>query len=238
MVNLFYFRPMKPFYFTLVLSLFLGIYSYGQSQKVVGYTDLSYNILLNTPGDTLRTSIEGGGSIKWSTGFMRPFSKGKFYVAPGLFLNLTDLRFQKPTYLSVDRDSLSVVFIDDATRKFAKTKVQTMALQVPLVAGVRFSNVFFEVGGFGSLVFFSRQKHKYTQAFPDNKEARVVALYNGKDYTGVRPFQYGVMARLFYKNIGVFAQYYLNSFFETKNYTQPQLLQVGICFNNRKTQEE
>lgn len=218
------------FIFLICSSLEVGFAQ--EQRKVVGYWDLSYNFLLNTPKDTLVTTVEGGGSIKWSLGFLRRFYKNKFYVGTGLFLNLTDLKFQKPSYLSVDRDSLFVFFIEDSSKQFGKTKLQTIAFQIPLMFGFHLNKVFFEVGGFGSVVLFSKQKQKYTQKFGENKEGKVVVTYRGKDYTGINILQYGLTARVSYKSFGLFINYYLNPYFNTKNYTDPQLIQVGISFNN------
>ncbi len=210
------------------------------------YFGLNYHYLMNLDAqDSLATTSEGLGGIKWGFLWLWRFHIGKFFIGTGPGINFQGVRFKNPTYLDKKEDYLLVSWDTISTRKYQKSKLQGTYVQIPLMLGIELRRFAFSIGGYFEYLITSKLKHKYEEKMQDvNGQERthlIRYIGRGQKHTFLGTYKYGVVARLewlFRKDytkvepsaLGVVVAYDMVPWLDAENYKTVAMLRLGVSW--------
>lgn len=157
-----------------------------------------------------------------------PIVKNNFYMSTGFGLEFNNFRFDD-TSVKLDPDAKPLAVTYDTTRNYTKNKLAVAYLNVPLLFTVaandkKGKNAFhISVGAMAGFKYRTHQKMVYYED-GDKKKPKEFDSFN------TNPFRFTAMARMGYKNIGVYANYSLNSLFQKDQGPELYPLTMGVSF--------
>jgi hypothetical protein len=200
--------------------------------------DLGVNTLLNADknfsltGPDAPYSLDYAKSISFSLNlYEKAFRivKNNFYFSTGIGLEFNNYRFEnKKVLLDPEASPLAVSY--DTVRNITKNKLAAAYLNVPLLFTVAGNNkkgkntFHVTVGGMVGWKYRSHQKVVYNDADGDKKKDKEFDSFN------MNPFRFTAMARIGYKNIGLFANYSINPLFQKNKGPELYPLTLGLSF--------
>lgn len=198
--------------------------------------ELGVNSLLNADrsfsldGSDAPYSLDYGKSISVGVNlFEKTFRivKNNFYFSTGLGFEFNNFRFDNKTVIfNPDADPLTLSY--DTVRHITKNKLTASYLNVPLLLTVAGNNkkgkntFHVSVGGMVGWKYRAHQKVVYTDDDGDKKKDKEFDNFN------MNPFRFTAMARMGYKNIGLFANYAINPLFQKNKGPELYPLTIGI----------
>lgn len=187
------------------------------------YEEIGYNHWIGLPA-ALRTTIEGGGSIKPNLKLLPYFTLGTFYVGMGGGIAIREVRFEKTILLFDENNRLShdTPTLPSGTR--AKSKFQLGYFHLPLEIGLHWRKFHLAAFGFGEFLLWSKYKLKYRQG---QELTRYIVYGNSIFLTDI--LQYGIGGRVGWGGIGIFGSYNLSALWRReKGPFGVHPLQVGL----------
>lgn len=197
--------------------------------------DLGVNTLLNADrsfsltGADAPYSLDYGKSINVNLNLYEQkvrIIKNNLYLSTGLGLEFNNFRFDNTSVrLNPNASPLDVSY--DTTRNYTKNKLALAYLNVPLLLTVATNNKKgkndFHIS-FGAMVGFKYRSHQKLVYFEDGKKEKPKEF----DNFNLNPFRFTAMARMGYKNLGVYANYSLNQLFLKNQGPELYPLTMGV----------
>lgn len=149
-------------------------------------------------------------------------------IVTGLGLELNDYRFDNNNTIIKDKDN-GMIVEDPYALPLEKSKFATSYLTVPLLlefqvpAGKRNKGLFFSGGVIGGLKIGSHTKVVYIKEGNRRKD-------KGRGDFNLSPLRYGVTARVGYRALKVFVNYYVTPLFEDGAGPELYPFSVGLVF--------
>jgi hypothetical protein len=204
-----------------------------KSKPVWGGLEIGFNNFVN--GDGKMESPAGYEFLNLNTGksicvalnlLQKNFRLGNSNVwfFTGLGVTWNNYRFDKNATLTSSADTIAGGFDTTATRTYAKSKLTTTYLTVPLMLEIftsRKSKNAFHVG-VGAMLGYkigSHTKARFTEAGSTEKPKQYDDFY-------LNPFRYGARIAIGYRKFNVFADYYASTLFREKK--GPELFPVSV----------
>lgn len=165
------------------------------------YQEIAYNHWLGLP-TALRTTVEGGGSIKPNLKLFPYYLLGNFYIGMGGGIAVREVRFERTILLFDENNRLGydTPAFPPGTR--TKSKFQLGYLHFPLEIGLHWRKFHPAVFGFGELLLWSKYKLKYRQG---QELTRYIIYGNPIFHTDI--IQYGIGGRVGWGGLGIFGSY-------------------------------
>lgn len=200
--------------------------------------DLGVNGLLNADrgfsleGNDAPYSLDYAKSISFSLNlYEKAFRiiKNNFYLSTGIGLEFNNYRFENKKVV-LDPESSPLAYNIDTTRNITKNKLAVAYLNIPLLLTVAGNNkkgkntFHVSIGAMVGWKYRTHQKFVYTDADGDRKKDKEFDSFN------TNPFRFTAMARVGYKNIGLFANYSLNPLFQKNKGPELYPLTLGLSF--------
>ena len=209
-----------------------------ERKKWLPRTEIGYNFFAGSGADSLQNTARDLGSIKLNYVEQRRFyaSTSPIYAGIGLGIGIFEWRFKDPLILRHDsRARRLLVFEDpDTLNEYGKSKLQVFQLMLPLEVGIQARRFNAAVGGHIGFIFASKHKRKY-----EREGANIRIREGGSDRLQLNQLQYGLMGRIAYGQVGVYAIYHLSPLFTDRG-PDVQAVQVGVSFSqplSRKNDE-
>ncbi len=211
----------------IILLLVNGVFA----QKL-SYFQFGGRILQNLPNDSLKTTFRGLGSmgINWGKEWNYFLGKSKIFVGAGYEINVANYRFDKN--VEFGRNSEDKVYFthnQDSSLDYTKSKLNVIALQIPVQIGFYAKKFLFEVGGFGGITARSLKREKFSilPTTANQTERFVVRNSFYAKNTAINLLQYGVFTRIGYKWIGAYVKYYFSPLFDANRLYSPSYNNVN-----------
>ncbi|NOZ46194.1 MAG: PorT family protein [Chlorobi bacterium] len=191
---------------------------------------LNNNNELSLPSDGQFMDLNTSKSIEFDLNFAEksfPIYKNRLGIVTGMGLRFNNYHFDNNIMLNPN----SVYQTTVVDTNFDKNKLSVTYLTVPLLleyhipVGKKHKPIYFSTGIIGGLKIGSKTKQKYTINGDKNDD-------KSKQDFGISPFTYGLTARAGYKNINLFANYTITSFFEKNKGPELYPLTIGISLMN------
>jgi hypothetical protein len=149
--------------------------------------------------------------------------KDRFYIMPGIGVNWNSYHFQNNINISTANDT--TLFSRDSIIDYNKYKLRIAYLELPVVLGTRIGNmdnpVSLQFGVVGGFRLSSIIKQKY-----DIDDTQTKAKI--KDNFNLNPFQVDMIARVGFKDFGVYARYGLTPMFQNGKAPEVTRFSLGI----------
>lgn len=202
--------------------------------------ELGFNMLMtsdfstNLPEDAKFLELNSGKSINVGLNFLQ-YSIGlqklhnNFGLVTGLGINFSNYRFDSPYILTKDEDTgQTTYYITD--RSVRKNKLVTTYLNIPLLVELAVPakgdhRFFINAGGFCGFNLGAHTKVVYNNNGNKEKDK------SHSDYN-IRPIQYGIMARMGYRFLKLYATYNMTSLFEAEKGPEVYPFTVGLTLFN------
>lgn len=204
-------------------------------QNVWGGVELGINGLLNADrsfsltGADAPYSLDYAKSVSVSVNIFEQkirLVKNNLYLSTGIGLEFNNFRFDNNS-LKLNPDTTPLAFTYDTTHTYTKNKLTAAYLNVPLLLTVAANNkkgknaFHISVGAMVGWKYRSHQKMVYNDGNGKEKPKEF-------DNFNMNPFRFTAMARMGYKNIGVYANYSLNSLFLKNQGPELYPLTMGV----------
>lgn len=200
-----------------------------QRNKWLPRTEIGYNFFAGPAADSLQNTARDLGSIKLSYHEQRRFyiENSAVYGALGAGIGIFEWRFKDALILQHDtRGRRLLIFEDpDTLNAYGKSKLQIFQLMLPLEVGIQAGRFNLALGGHLGFIFASKHKRKY-----ERDGANVRMREGGSDRLQLNQLQYGIMGRVAYGQVGLYAIYHLSPLF-TERGPEVQAVQVGVSFS-------
>lgn len=182
--------------------------------------DIGINTLLNADRSFSLTGADEDFSLNYGKSvaiglnlfeYKVPIVGNNFYMSTGFGLEFNNFRFDD-TSVKLDPNSKPLSISHDTTREYTKNKLALAYLNVPLLFTVSTNNkkgkngFHISVGAMAGFKYRSHQKFVYYEDGDKKKDKEF-------DNFNTNPFRFTAMARMGYKNLGVYANYALNPVF-------------------------
>lgn len=182
--------------------------------------DIGINTLLNADRSFSLTGADEDFSLNYGKSvaiglnlfeYKVPIVGNNFYMSTGFGLEFNNFRFDD-TSVKLDPNSKPLAISHDTTREYTKNKLALAYINVPLLFTVATNNkkgknaFHLSVGAMAGFKYRSHQKLVYYEDGDKKKDKEF-------DNFNTNPFRFTAMARMGYKNIGVYANYALNPVF-------------------------
>lgn len=202
-------------------------------KKWITRTEIGYNVFLGEGSEKYQSTPKGLGSIKFNWVIGRRFYHRGIYIAPHLGMAIQEFRFEK-NMMATGTD-----FVPDTleSNKYGKSKLQLISLRLPIEIGFQTRKINLAIGVFGDLLVTSKLKRKFTTSTPSviktdpPIENEIVSNVTNSDDLRLNTINYGVYARISYKNIGIYATYNVNKTLNISG-TDLHAFQAGISFSS------
>lgn len=193
-----------------------------------GFMDPNHSI--NMKDDLKYLELRQGRSWNINLNVMQyslGFGTDKIGLVTGLGLEFNDYHFRNETNIKVD-NGVTVVdsFYIDNNLNVTKSKLSTTHLTVPLLlefqipTGDNRHRIFFSTGVIGGVRIGSHTKVEF-EGSTEGKDKK-------KDDYNISSFRYGITARVGYRGLKLFANYYPTPFFEDSKGDEIYPFSVGL----------
>lgn len=184
------------------------------------------------PSDQYYMDLNTGKSWNWNINvidFGVPLGTSYVGLVSGLGFEFINYNFNGQNSIMKDPDTGETVeYIPPYAGFITKSKLNIAYMTIPLLAEFQIpvdrGRIRISTGVIGGLKLWSNAKIKYTEAGDKSKEK------NKSDFN-MSPLRWGVTARVGYKWIGVYANYYMTSLFKPTMGPELYPFAVGLTFN-------
>lgn len=160
--------------------------------------------------------------IKYSIGLQK--QRNTIGLVTGLGMNFNDYRFSHNNTI-VNEEGITEPDFLEGLENISKSKLSTFYLHTPLILEFQIpvnnshKRIYLSGGAIGGIKLRSHTKVKHSG----------IKDKNFNDFN-IKPFRYGLTARLGYRGINIFSTYYLSEFFEDGRgpVTHPYTIGIGI----------
>jgi len=194
------------------------------------YLTPDYSMVL--PPDQMYMDLNTGKSWNWNINlfdFGVPLGTSYVGLVSGLGFEFINYNFNGQNSIMKDPDTgTTVEYIPPYAGYITKSKMNINYMTIPLLLEFQIptdrGRIHISTGVIGGLKLWSNTKIKYTEAGDNSKEK------NKSDFN-ISPLRWGVTARVGYKWIGVYANYYMTSLFKPTMGPELFPFAVGLAFN-------
>jgi hypothetical protein len=173
-------------------------------KRWISRTEFGLNRFWGDDADSLATSSEELGSIKWNsaTQYRAYFGPSPLYVGLGIGYAINEYRFRDNIILDYNKTTKQYRYSPDTVsgNSYGKSKFQVITLRLPIEVGIQVKKFNLAAGAYADYILYAKHKRKF-----ENDDVHYRVNVRGFDRLRLNEFQYGVSARVAYGVFGVFA---------------------------------
>lgn len=194
------------------------------------YDSFDYGVtIFTTPKNNSDTSellsIDEGRSYEISFCFFNTgigLIPNRLGLVTGIATVWNSYRFNNSSVMFNNSEHNTLGYSIDTSRSWKKSKISTFKITVPLLIEAQLvSGFWLQAGAFGSVKLGSKTKMK-----AEDGHKHVV-----RGSWHMNPLQYGLMARVGYENLGIYATYHISSLFKNNEAPEIYPLSVGLVLS-------